>query len=99
MSRRRVRSTIRWDSVLISVLGVTFGLGVGRPFRWLLVQALQDDFPLRLVIPAGQLALIVLVAVLAGRRRPTRTSCSQLRRAEGRRDRATHAAQVAPRSR
>jgi putative ABC transport system permease protein len=66
MSRRQVRSMIRWESVLISVLGVVLGLGVGLFFGWLLVEALQDDFPLRLVIPTGQLALAVLVAVLAG---------------------------------
>lgn len=66
MSRRQVRSMIRWESVLISVLGVTLGLAVGLFFGWLLVQTLQDDFPLRLVIPAGQLAATVLVAVLAG---------------------------------
>ncbi|MCC5948008.1 MAG: ABC transporter permease [Nitriliruptoraceae bacterium] len=66
MSRRQVRSMIRWESVLISVLGVTLGLGVGLFFGWLLVQALQDDFPLRLVIPTGQLALAVVIAVVAG---------------------------------
>jgi len=66
MSRRQVRSMIRWESVLISVLGVSLGLGVGLFFGWLLVQALQDEFPLRLVIPGGQLALAVLIAVLAG---------------------------------
>jgi putative ABC transport system permease protein len=66
MSRRQVRSMIRWESVIISVLGVTLGLGVGLFFGWLLVQALQDEFPLRLVIPTVQLVLAVLVAVLAG---------------------------------
>lgn len=35
-------------------------------FGWLLVQALQDQFPLRFVFPGGQLAVAVVAASLAG---------------------------------
>ena len=66
MSRRQVRAMVRWESVLISVLGVVLGLVVGLFFGWLLVESLQDEFPLRLVIPVGQLAVAVLVGALAG---------------------------------
>ena len=66
MSRRQVRSMVRWESVLISVLGVGLGLVVGVFFGWLLVESLQDEFPLSFVVPVGQLLAAVVVAVLAG---------------------------------
>ena len=66
MSRRQVRSMVRWESVLISVLGVGLGLVIGVLFGWLLVESLQDDFPLRLVVPVAQLLVAVVVAGLAG---------------------------------
>jgi putative ABC transport system permease protein len=66
MSRAQVRAMIRWESVLIAVLGVTLGLGVGVFFGWLLVEALREDFPLRLVVPGGHLVAAVVIAVLAG---------------------------------
>jgi putative ABC transport system permease protein len=66
MSRRQVRSMVRWESVLISVLGVGLGLVVGVFFGWLLVESLQDEFPLTFVVPVGQLLVAVVVAVVAG---------------------------------
>ena len=57
---------VRWESVLIAVLGAGLGLAVGTFFGWLLVQGLQDEFALRLVIPGGQLVLAVAIAALAG---------------------------------
>ena len=66
MSRRQVRSMVRWESVLISVLGVCLGLVVGVFFGWLLVESLQDEFPLTFVVPVGQLLVAVVVAVVAG---------------------------------
>ena len=66
MSRRQVRSMVRWESVLIAVLGVGLGLVVGVFFGWLLVESLQDEFPLRFVVPVGQLVAAVVVAGLAG---------------------------------
>jgi putative ABC transport system permease protein len=61
-----VRSMVRWESVLISVLGVGLGLVVGVFFGWLLVESLQDEFPLTFVVPVGQLLVAVVVAVVAG---------------------------------
>ena len=66
MGRRQVRSMVRWESVMIALLGVGLGLVIGVFFGWLLVEALQDDFPLRFVLPTGQLLVAVVIAVLAG---------------------------------
>ncbi|MEX0659719.1 MAG: FtsX-like permease family protein [Egibacteraceae bacterium] len=66
MTRGQVKAMVRWESMLIAVLGVVLGLVVGAFFGWLLVQALADDFALRFVFPAGQLLVAVVLAALAG---------------------------------
>ena len=40
MSRAQVRSTVRWESVLIALLGTTLGTAIGLGFGWALVQAI-----------------------------------------------------------
>jgi putative ABC transport system permease protein len=66
MTRGQVRSMVRWESVMIAVLGAVLGLAVGTFFGWLLLEALQDQFRARLVVPVGQLAVAVVVAAIAG---------------------------------
>jgi putative ABC transport system permease protein len=66
MSRRQVRASVRWESVIISLIGTLTGLGIGLVFGWALVQALEDDGVSALSIPTGQLVIMVLVAALAG---------------------------------
>ncbi|HEX4866672.1 MAG TPA: ABC transporter permease [Acidimicrobiales bacterium] len=43
MTRGQLRSTIRWESVMIAVQGALLGLGVGIFFGWALVSALADQ--------------------------------------------------------
>jgi putative ABC transport system permease protein len=66
MDRRQVRIMIRWESVIIAVLGALLGLGVGIFFGWALVRALGDQGITEFTIPFGQLALFVLFAGVAG---------------------------------
>lgn len=66
MTRSQVRSMVRWESVMIAVLGAVLGLALGTFFGWLLLEALQDQFRARLVIPVGQLVIAMVVAALAG---------------------------------
>ena len=42
MSRSQVRSTVRWESVLIALLGTALGTAIGLGFGWALVKALKD---------------------------------------------------------
>ena len=43
MSRSQVRSTVRWESIIIAVFGTTLGLAVGTFFGWAIVRALADE--------------------------------------------------------
>ena len=43
MSRAQVRSSVRWESVIISLLGTINGLAIGLFFGWSVVRALRDE--------------------------------------------------------
>lgn len=66
MTRRQVRSAVRWESVIISVLGTLTGLAVSLFFSWAIFQAIKESGFEVLSIPIGQLVFIVVVAGLAG---------------------------------
>ena len=66
MSRRQVRSSIRWESVIISLIGTLTGLAIGLLFGWALVRALRDDGITTFAVPWIQLVVIVLLSAVAG---------------------------------
>jgi putative ABC transport system permease protein len=66
MSRRQLKRMIRWESVIITILGAVLGLGVGAFFGWAAVSAMGDIGVDRLSLPAFRLVMFVVVAGLAG---------------------------------
>jgi putative ABC transport system permease protein len=66
MTRRQIRKTIRWESVIIAVFGTLLGMAVGIGFGAALVAALHGQGITDLVIPFGYLISHVIIAVIAG---------------------------------
>ncbi len=66
MSRRQLRSSIRWESVIISLLGTFLGLVIGLFFGWAVVEALKDQGFTKFAPPGAQLILVVIVGGFAG---------------------------------
>jgi putative ABC transport system permease protein len=66
MSRRQVRSAIRWESVIISLFGTLLGLAVGLLGGWGMVSALGDEGFDVFRVPVGTLLVVALVAGLLG---------------------------------
>lgn len=66
LQRRQLRRMIRVESVVIAVYGALLGLAVGTAFGWALVRALRAEGITEFSLPVGRLALIVVVAALAG---------------------------------
>lgn len=66
MTRSQLRSTIRWESVIIALQGTALGLLVGIFFGWALVTALSDRGIDQFTVPIGTMAVIVLIAALSG---------------------------------
>ncbi len=65
-TRRQLRSMIRWEAVIIAVLGAVLGLAVGVFFGWTIVRALASQGITEFTLPAGQLVSFVLAAAIAG---------------------------------
>ncbi len=66
MTRRQVRSMIRWESVIIAIFGAALGVAIGIAFGWALQQSLASEGVTELKIPVAQLVVYVIFAGLAG---------------------------------
>jgi putative ABC transport system permease protein len=64
MTRSQVRSAVRWESVIIAVLGSLLGLVIGLFFGWAAVRAVREEGFTEFAIAPGQLLLVVVLAVL-----------------------------------
>jgi putative ABC transport system permease protein len=65
-TRSQIRTMIRWESVVIAVLGSTIGLGLGLFFAWSIGQALEEDGFTTYQIPYAGVAVVVIVSALFG---------------------------------
>jgi putative ABC transport system permease protein len=66
MTRSQLRSTIRWESVIIAMQGTVLGLLIGLFFGWSLVRALSDEGIDQFSAPIRSLTIVVVLAWLAG---------------------------------
>jgi putative ABC transport system permease protein len=66
MTRRQLRSTVRYESVIIALLGTTLGLSIGVGFGWAIVEALEGEGLSEFAIPVNQLVLVAIIAGIAG---------------------------------
>jgi len=66
LTRRQTRSMVRWEAVIISVMGALLGVVIGIAFGWALQQALEPEGFTELGIPGGQLIFYVVFAALLG---------------------------------
>jgi putative ABC transport system permease protein len=66
MTRRQLRSVIRGESLIIALLGTVEGLVVGVLLGWAVVHALRSEGVSVLSVPFGLLAIVAVLAALAG---------------------------------
>ena len=66
LTRRQTRSMVRWEAVIIAVMGALLGVAIGIAFGWALQQALEPQGFSELGIPGGQLAFYVVFAAVLG---------------------------------
>jgi putative ABC transport system permease protein len=66
-TQAQVRSTVRWEAVLIAVFGTLGGLLLGIFLGWALVTSAADALTaLTFTVPVGQLVPVAVVGALAG---------------------------------
>jgi putative ABC transport system permease protein len=63
-SRAQIRSTIRWEALLIAGFGLVAALGVGIFFGWVFVNALKDEGFTSFVIPFQHLLIVTIVTAV-----------------------------------
>jgi putative ABC transport system permease protein len=66
MTRGQVRTMVRWESVVISLIGALVGAGLGTGFGVALSQSLKGDGITEVAVPLGQVSFYVIAAALAG---------------------------------
>jgi putative ABC transport system permease protein len=66
MSRRQTRSMVRWEAVIITLLGASLGLVIGLFFGWAVVKAMQAQGIDVLALPGIQLIIYMIGAGFAG---------------------------------
>jgi putative ABC transport system permease protein len=66
-NRGQLRSTVRWESVIVAVFGTVGGLAVGTFLGWGLMRAInaQEGFGL-FAVPVTSVAVILVLAAVAG---------------------------------
>jgi putative ABC transport system permease protein len=65
--RSQMRSTVRWESVIVAVFGTLIGVGLGLFLGWALVEVVGASTGLGSVaVPVTQLVVIGLLGALAG---------------------------------
>jgi putative ABC transport system permease protein len=66
MTRGQLRAMVRWEAVIIAMLGAVLGLVVGTFFGWTMVRAMRSQGITVFSLPIGSLLTFVLIAALAG---------------------------------
>ena len=68
LTRRQLRATLALEAVLLSAVAAVLGTTLGASFAWVAVQAMVQPVVdnAELVLPVGQLGLVVVVAAAAG---------------------------------
>ena len=66
-TRREVRSTVRWESVIVAIFGTVGGIGLGTFLGWGLMRALaaQEGFG-TFALPVTSLTVVLVLAAVAG---------------------------------
>ncbi len=66
MSKSQVRTTVRWESVITSLLGAVSGVVLGVVMGFVVVAALDDEGDIAFKVPINETLSIVLIAFVLG---------------------------------
>jgi putative ABC transport system permease protein len=66
MTRRQLRSTIRWEAVITALLGAVQGIVIGLGLGYAVIYALRTEGIETFAVPSGSLVVIVALAAAIG---------------------------------
>ena len=66
MSRRQLRQMVRWESVVIALIGALIGLSLGLLWGWAFTRSLRDEGLTVFSVPVVGLAVFLVGSIVAG---------------------------------
>jgi putative ABC transport system permease protein len=66
MSRRQLRSTVRWEAVIVALMGTVIGLVLSVVLSWILVKALKNEGVTDYSVPIGGMVFVVIFGAALG---------------------------------
>ncbi len=66
MTRSQVRTTVRWESIITSLLGAVVGIALGIGLGWVIVFALRDQGLTTFSLPVSSAVVIVILSFIVG---------------------------------
>jgi putative ABC transport system permease protein len=66
MTRSQVRTTVRWESVITSLLGAVMGVILGIGLGWVIVYALRDQGLTTFSLPVASTFSIMVLSFIVG---------------------------------
>jgi putative ABC transport system permease protein len=66
MTRSQVRTTVRWESIITSLLGAAMGITLGIGLGWVIVFALRDQGLTTFSLPVSSTIVIVILSFFVG---------------------------------
>ena len=66
MSRRQLRRMVRWESVVIALIGAAIGVALGLFWGWAFARALRDQGLTVFSIPVREMVLFLAGSIIAG---------------------------------
>jgi putative ABC transport system permease protein len=66
MSRRQLRQMVRWESVVIALIGAVIGLALGLLWGWAFTRSLRDEGLSVFSVPVAELGLFLVGSIVAG---------------------------------
>jgi putative ABC transport system permease protein len=66
MTRSQVRTTVRWESVITSLLGAVLGIILGIGLGWVIVFALRDQGLTSFKLPVVPTIIIMVMSFIVG---------------------------------
>ncbi len=64
MSRSQLRSSVRWEAVIVALMGTALGIGVGLALSWIMVLALRSQGITEFSANPGEIGFIVILAAV-----------------------------------
>ncbi|MBX3313900.1 MAG: ABC transporter permease [Actinobacteria bacterium] len=66
MTKAQMRAAVRWEAVIVALIGTGVGIGLGLTLSYVLVRALESQGVNQFAVPTMRLVIVAVAAVVSG---------------------------------